>query len=109
MGETLTTIGEAAAMWSFLFGRRARSTRSDLRLVLYTRKGCHLCDDALEVVEKARRKYGFGLEVVDIDTSPELVAVHGNWVPVVAVNGTVRFRGGVNRVLLERILHHAAG
>ena len=39
-----------------------------------------------------------------MDTDGELVARYGEWVPVVTVNGKVRFRGGVNPVLLERLL-----
>ena len=35
---------------------------------------------------------------------PELAAKYGNEVPVVAVNGKVRFRGVVNPALLERLL-----
>jgi glutaredoxin len=75
-----------------------------LRVVLYTRQGCHLCDDAHQVLEEARQRHGFGLETVDIDTAPELASRYGEQVPVVLVNGKLRFRGGVNRVLLERLL-----
>jgi glutaredoxin len=93
-----------ASLWSWF--RRPRP-RPDLRLVLYTRAGCHLCDAARATLEDARRRHAFALEAVDIDTSPDLVAAHGDWVPVVTVNGKVRFRGGVNPVLLQRILDAA--
>jgi glutaredoxin len=75
-----------------------------LRVVLYTRQGCHLCADAHQVLEEARQRHGFGLESVDIDTDPELVDRYGEQVPVVLVDGKLRFRGTVNRVLLERLL-----
>ena len=35
----------------------------------------------------------------------QLVSQFGNCVPVVIVNGKVRFRGHINQVLLTRILH----
>jgi glutaredoxin len=73
-------------------------------VVLYTRQGCHLCEQAFEQLERARRRHGFTLRPVDIDSDPELVARHGLQVPVVEVNGRVRFRGVVNPVLLERLL-----
>jgi len=76
----------------------------DVQIVMYTRKGCHLCEDAWQTLEEARRAYGFGLEAVDVDSSADLVARYGDWVPVVTVNGKVRFRGGVSRPLLMRIL-----
>jgi len=56
------------------------------------------------MLAEARWTYGFDLESVDVDGSAELVALYGNWVPVVTVNGEVRFRGRVNRVLLQRVL-----
>jgi glutaredoxin len=87
-------------------GRRPRLEH--LRFLLYTRRGCHLCDTARETLERSRRRYGFALEVQDVDQDAELVRLHGNWVPVVTVNGKLRFRGGVNRVLLERLLRAEA-
>jgi glutaredoxin len=75
-----------------------------LRIVMYTRRGCHLCEAAWEQLEKARQRYGFELAAEDVDTDPNLAAEHGAWVPVVTVNGKVRFRGAVNPVLLERLL-----
>jgi glutaredoxin len=89
---------------SFLFGRRAHPQRPDLHLLLYTRQGCHLCEAAWAILDEARRRYGFTLETVDVDTSQELVGQFGTCVPVVTVNGKLRFRGNLNRVLLQRLL-----
>jgi hypothetical protein len=75
-----------------------------LHFQVYTRRGCHLCEVAWEELERARRRYGFALTAVDVDAEPGLVARYGSCVPVVAVNGRVRFRGVVNRVLLARLL-----
>ena len=75
-----------------------------LHVVVYTRRGCHLCDVAWRQLRRAQRRHGFRLEAVDVDTDPELAARHGTSVPVVTVNGRVRFRGAVNPVLLARLL-----
>jgi glutaredoxin len=84
--------------------------RSRVRqVVLYTRRGCHLCDDAWALLERARRKHGFSLSQVDVDGDPELVRAYGLQVPVVLVDGRVRFRGRVNPVLLERLLRAGGG
>ncbi len=56
------------------------------------------------VLEEFRRRHRFAVETVDVDTDLELVAKYGLTVPVVAIDGKVRFRGAVNRVLLERLL-----
>jgi len=73
------------------------------RFILYTRRGCHLCEAAAATLARARRRHAFHLEVVDIDADPALVERHGLQVPVVTVNGKLRFRGQVNPVLLERL------
>jgi len=80
------------------------SRRGDLHFVMFTRQGCHLCDEAWALLERYQKKHGFILEKTDVDTDPALVAKHGNCVPVVVINGEVRFRGKVNEVLLTRIV-----
>lgn len=75
-----------------------------MHVLVYTRTGCHLCEDAWTLLESARKTHGFSLEAVDVDTDPELVKQYGECVPVVVVDGKVRFRGLVNPVLLRRLL-----
>ena len=53
-----------------------------IELVLYSRAGCHLCDDMLDDIEQACLGTGVSLTVVDIDSSPELVRLYGERVPV---------------------------
>ncbi len=93
--------------WSewFRFKRNRTMPRSaeSWTVLLYTRQGCHLCDTAWELLDAARVRHGFSLESVDVDGDPELVAAHGMHVPVVIINGKVRFRGAVNAVLLQRV------
>jgi glutaredoxin len=69
-------------------------------VILYTRQGCHLCDDALELL----RRYGLAVSCRDIDSNPELRARFDTCVPVVEVAGRIRFRGRINEVLLRRLL-----
>jgi glutaredoxin len=88
---------------------RHRRKASALRFTVYTRKECCCCHKALDLLKGYRRKHGLSIEEIDIDANPELVAQHGQWVPVVAVNGKVRFRGVVNPVLLERLLAAEGG
>jgi hypothetical protein len=71
---------------------------------MYTREGCHLCEQAWVVLQRAARRYRLALRQVDVDSDPALVEQHGTCVPVVVIDGRVRFRGVVNAVLLERIL-----
>jgi glutaredoxin len=91
-----------ASFWRWL--TRAKRQRSDLHFVVYTRAACPLCDHALEMLRVFQKEYGFTIETKNVDVSEDLVREFGNWVPVVAINGRVRFRGQVNAVLLRRLL-----
>ena len=82
----------------------SRKARTDLHVVLYTRRACPLCEEALEVLRRFQECYAFPIEIKDIDESADLVSAYGNCVPVVTINGKVRFRGHVNEVLLQRLL-----
>lgn len=70
------------------------------RVVLYTRAGCHLCDDARDLLVR----HGLRPESVDIDADPQLRERYDCCVPVVVIDGVERFRGRVNEVLLLRLL-----
>lgn len=73
-------------------------------VVMYTREGCHLCEEAWAVLQAERAWFGFRLSRVDVDTDASLAESYGLEVPVVTVDGEVRFRGRVNAVLLRRLL-----
>ncbi len=92
------------SLWTWLTGWKRRRPLVPVEVILYTRRGCHLCDDAHAQLEDARHRWSFRLSLVDVDTDPGLVAEHGGCVPVVAINGRIRFRGRINEVLLERTL-----
>ena len=97
-------------VWAWLRWWRGRTGAALQRwqVVLYTRQGCHCCARAHEQLERAGRRHGFVLQEIDVDSDPDLAARHGLHVPVVEVNGRVRFRGVVNPVLLERLLRSGA-
>jgi glutaredoxin len=95
-------------VWAWLRSWRRGRRLGHWQVVMYTRQGCHLCERAWAQLEEARRSYGFALRQVDVDAEPELVRQYGECVPVVTVNGRVRFRGVVNLVLLRRLLRAGA-
>ncbi|HXG31851.1 MAG TPA: glutaredoxin family protein [Bryobacteraceae bacterium] len=61
-------------------------------VILYTRQGCGLCEEARHVLERARKRARFRLEVVDVDRDEQLRERYGNDVPVIAINGREAFR-----------------
>lgn len=62
-----------------------------MRVVLYAREGCHLCETAREVILAERARTPFAFDEVDIETSDALVREYGIRIPVVTVEGEERF------------------
>ena len=75
-----------------------------IRIDIYTRPGCHLCDDAKAVIEQYRSAYAMELQSINVETDPELESRYGNDIPVVWINGREAFRHRVDRSELERKL-----
>jgi hypothetical protein len=95
-------VAQDSAGW-----KPARPGRRFQRLILYTRPGCHLCDDARQVLQRYVRWLP-NLVEVNIDHDPRLVERFGNCVPVVAFDGKVRFRGRIPEILLRRLIEGTA-
>jgi glutaredoxin len=94
--------------WNWLTFWRPQKKLTEWQVVMYTRHGCHLCEQAWQQLEQAQQCYHFALHQVDIDSEARLAREYGACVPVVVINGRVRFRGLLNPVLLKRLLEGAS-
>jgi len=61
-------------------------------VIVYSRKGCHLCEVVKESLAKLSRRGGFTWSEVDVDTSPELRREYNDQVPVVFIDGRKAFK-----------------
>jgi glutaredoxin len=57
------------------------------RVTLYAKPGCHLCDDAREVIARVCADLGTSYEEVDVTTDPDLQRRYGEQIPVTLVDG----------------------
>jgi glutaredoxin len=57
------------------------------RLTLYTRQGCHLCEQARSIIDDLVAGTGHVVEVIDVDDDPAVHERHAVRVPVVEVDG----------------------
>ena len=64
-----------------------------MRVVLVTRAGCHLCDEALGLL----RELGVDPELADVDADDHLFSLYDWRVPVVLVDGAVVAEGKITR------------
>ena len=75
-----------------------------IRIEIYSRPGCHLCDEAKAVIEPFTKKYSLDLRVTNVDTDAHLRDTYGTEIPVILINGTEAFRHRVDARALERKL-----
>ena len=73
-------------------------------VTLYSKPGCHLCDDALRVLQRVQKLQPFALEEINIQDDPALLAEYGEQIPVVTLNGTFLFEYTVDEARLRQLL-----
>ena len=78
-----------------------------IELTLYTRPGCHLCDDLKQILLRVRRRQAFDLKEVDISGDPVLERRYGHDVPVMLLDGVETARHRIDEAELVRRLSRA--
>lgn len=63
------------------------SGQETARVTLYGKPGCHLCDDAREVIARVCAEVGTSYDEVDITTDAALQQQFGEQIPVTFVDG----------------------
>ena len=105
-------LGMAVFGWKLLWGRSqlaanewrpAVSGRRFRTATLYVRAECHLCDEAVAVLAKYEKWIPVANEI-DIDADAKLAERFCTCVPVVMLDGKIRFRGKINEILLRRLI-----
>jgi glutathione S-transferase len=73
-------------------------------VTLYGKPGCHLCDEAREVVERVRADHPFELREVDVSLDPQLYREYGERIPVLELDGEELFEFHIEEAaLVERV------
>jgi glutaredoxin len=75
-----------------------------MRVTLYSRAGCHLCDVARSILEAERAVTVFELVEVDIEGDDRLELAYGIRVPVVEVDGVEAFEVEVDPDAFARLV-----
>jgi hypothetical protein len=77
-------------------------------VVLYRRADCHLCEQALGVLERVRERVPFALRQVDIERDDELFKRYLELIPVIEIDGSREFELFVEEAALERMLRRTS-
>ena len=56
-------------------------------VTIYSRHGCHLCEDAESTLESLREELNFEIEVIYIEDDSELIRLYSDQVPVIHIDG----------------------
>jgi glutaredoxin len=77
---------------------------SEPRVTLYSKPGCHLCEDAQAIVAAVCDELGVGWTEIDITQDPELFREYGEQIPVTFVDGRQHDFWRVDPVRLKKAL-----
>ena len=75
-----------------------------IRLIIYSRPGCHLCDEMKAVVKNVARTIPLSLDEIDISADPALEAEYGLEIPVLLMDGKKTAKYRIAEDALVRIL-----
>jgi len=56
-------------------------------VTIYGRTGCHLCEDALKVLQSLKDELNFEIKEILIDGDQELQSLYGEQIPVTQIDG----------------------
>lgn len=73
-------------------------------VIVYSRPGCHLCDEAKLAIDGAGLADQFSLEEVNIESDQDLLRKYKYDIPVVTLNGVEVFRHRVNADEFKRLI-----
>ena len=79
-----------------------------IKVTIYSRPGCHLCDDMKDLVRKVARTIPLTLEDIDIYGDDELEERYGLEIPVLFVNGTRIANARIKEDALIKVLTSAS-
>ena len=65
-------------------------------VTVYSRPGCHLCEEAKAQIESAGCEGEFTVEEVNIDDDPALLVLYQYDIPIVFINGVKVFKHRVD-------------
>lgn len=78
-------------------------------VTIYSRPGCHLCDEMKLLVQRIGASIPIVIEEIDISINPELEQLYGLEIPVLFVAGKKVAKYRVSESDLRRILTSRAG
>ena len=77
---------------------------SSMQFRVYSRQGCHLCEDMIIALEPMIAGHPVTLDIVDLDDRPELIAEYGLRIPVLEADGEEVCSGHLDEARVRHLL-----
>lgn len=69
-----------------------KSESARARVIIYSRPGCHLCEEAKQIIKGSGVEGEYTLEEINIESDAELLRRYRYHIPVVTIDGVEAFR-----------------
>jgi len=80
-----------------------------IRVEIYSKRDCCLCDEAKAVLIKIQREIPFDLHEIDVESRPELYETYKERIPLILINGRPAYKFRVDEAALRRRLAREHG
>ena len=80
-----------------------------IALAIYSRPGCHLCDEMKAVVARVAQSVPLMLDEIDISGDPDLESRYGLEIPVLMIEGKKAAKYRITEEELKRLMAGRAG
>lgn len=77
---------------------------SKAHVIVYSRPGCHLCDEAKIAIERAGCTDAYSVEEINIEMDQDLLLKYQFDIPVVTINGHEAFRHRVDSTKFRELV-----
>jgi glutaredoxin len=83
--------------------------QAQIEVIFYTKAGCHLCENARDLLEEIAGETEFMLTEIDIRSDMEVFERYRYRIPVVLINGEILLEGRIDALELARAFRQARG
>lgn len=80
-----------------------------IAVTFYTKAGCHLCEDARDLLEELAEETKYTLTEIDIRSDPAVFETYRYRIPVIVINKTTMLEGRIEAEELARALQRQRG
>lgn len=85
---------------------QTRKLTDKAHIVIYSRPGCHLCEEAKRIMEASGCAEEYTLDEINIESDVELLRLYRYDIPVITINGMEAFRHRLTSAEFRQWIKH---